>query len=230
MADQPIVIKNYDKAETGENAKKLIDWESGEKGVRLTGYPEGLAKALVHMKMVPGAEGKDIPGSFDDWAEDGKSEPYLLQGWNVKGQPRQKRWYEFIEDKQDFPLGVLFDYFLSPAFNIAGYYLSGRNSNEDDANKFIDNLNKRYPIDPRWEREAALARYDYHGPEIEGLNLPKKPHEPSKDEKEAVRYQLKLPKAQYMKMMAEKGLINEEIKGMKEDSRRFKDFLKSSVV
>jgi len=218
--------------ETGKNADELIKWKMSEKGATLSGPIDSLGPILVDLKKVPGHEYVDIPESFDDWAEAGASEPYQLQGVNVKGQIRQKRWYEYIEDKQDFPLGVLFDYFLSPAFNIAGYYLYGRNSNEDDADKFIDYLNNRYPIDPKLRMEAALARYGYHEPHI------------SEFEERTKDLQLKLLESQCEKTVAEGGLarakqmyenrrrvlLNEEIKGMKEDSRRFKDFLKSSVA
>jgi hypothetical protein len=49
-------------------------------------------------------------------------------------------------------------------------------------------------------------------------------------EKDKALYEIKLLNEKKLFMAAQKRKVNQEIRNMKEDSRRFKDFLKSSVV
>jgi len=153
---QPIIVQ---PAETGRNWEARKKWETSLPGIRLSGYPEGLGQALIKLGMVPGYKGIDIPGSLDDLAEALDSDENILLRKNFVGQYVPARWYEYIQDRKDIVTGVLGDYFLGPLLNIAGYFLAGYSSeNEKEAEIFIQQVRRKYPIDPEWYLDFYLSQ------------------------------------------------------------------------
>lgn len=142
--------------ESGKNIKELIEYENSVAGVKLTGYPFGLAQALYKMGFqTPSPPEK--PGHLDNIADALESSDNVLYRKNFVGQQVPKRVSEYIEDRQDFILGGLSDLFISPALKIinglhAGYSLD----NEKDAKDFIKGLDVKYPIDKNWEMQASM--------------------------------------------------------------------------
>lgn len=171
MSERPVVQVEKIEMEKGKNAEILKKYYQDFPSVNLSGTGRALGPIVAQLGYIPGYGGEpDVPGSLDDIAKAGESDiDTILLRKNVIGNLVPKRFDEFLEDRQDAALGSLWDYFIGPGLKIAGFYKAGVNSNEDDADNFIRELNKRYPINPDWEIEAALGRYGYHGPEIEGF-------------------------------------------------------------
>jgi hypothetical protein len=147
MAEQPIIYQTPEiNAETGENVKKLIDFENKAYGIRMQGYPKGLSEALINLGYLPGS--KDVPGHLDNLASALKSEGPVLLRQNIRGEKVPARWYEYMEDRGDIVSGVIGDYFAGPLLDIVNGFLIGYNrDNKREAAEFLEKVKNAYPIE-----------------------------------------------------------------------------------
>jgi len=170
----------YVPVETGANIDKLLDFQTQLKGVKLEGYPGALGPALVQLGYMPPIVKKNIPGYLDDLIENMQSERFILLRKNVAGFQVPSRWYEWLEDRKDIFTGIIADYGGLLAYPLIGFFAGLSDLSETE--EYIKKLHEKYPIDPRWEIETALARYGYEGSPIPGFESTKKPEEPKKFE------------------------------------------------
>jgi hypothetical protein len=152
-------------SENGLNFLLQKEYENSLDGIKMQGYPGGLAQALANIGYkIPYAEKKDVPGKLDNLADALASDDNELHRTNFKGQKVQKRAEEYMEDRQDYALGALSDYFLSPALKIANAFNQGYQKSKRDglksAEDFIEEVNARHPLsgltkEPKEETEIT---------------------------------------------------------------------------
>ncbi|OGI12412.1 hypothetical protein A3K64_01105 [Candidatus Micrarchaeota archaeon RBG_16_36_9] len=157
------------KTETGKNIEDLIKYENGPLGIRMTGYPKGLDKALGLMLR---NESQDKPGKIDDIARALESDNKVLYRYNFKDQPVPKRVEEYMEDRQDFVIGGISDYFLAPVLKIINGFYQGHKKHKGEAERFIEAVNERYPLDVETKESKPESETSEPSPALPGLTSP----------------------------------------------------------
>ncbi|MBN2202994.1 MAG: hypothetical protein JW700_02325 [Candidatus Aenigmarchaeota archaeon] len=133
------------QVETGQNWEKRKEYENTIDGVRLDGYPNGLAQALWKMDKLPERIIKvDTKGDFDNILKSLQSEDYVTQRKNIAQQNVPARWYEYMDDRKD-SVAALFDY-LTLIINPVYRYRNGLSDAKDNAKGIINGIKQKYPI------------------------------------------------------------------------------------